>query len=169
MSLESYLLLLLGAVVLMLIYYMASSDAQQSRQIRALAAAIEKLNHQYYLFEQESRKKIERLEEVQGDQIREADLRYELEVGMSELSRPLQHQMSVMHDELLQLRAQLLSRISHLEENVRTLSLPASVSGVDDAHIIRLYKQGGDLESIAKELRLSKPEVEFVLKIHQLK
>ncbi|MBN2895492.1 MAG: hypothetical protein JXK05_06325 [Campylobacterales bacterium] len=169
MSVESYLLLLLVGVVLLLIYSIVTNDTQQRRHIRAVAMAVEKLNHQHYLFEQECRRKLEQLEIAQNDQIREADLHYELEVGMSELSKPLQHQMAVLQEEMHQMRTQWSARIVHLEEGVRSLALPASVSGIDDAHIIRLYKQGVDVEGIAKDLRLSKPEVEFVLKIHQMK
>ena len=43
-----------------------------------------------------------------------------------------------------------------------------SVGGYDEK-IISLFKQGVSLETISKELHLSKPEVEFVLKINQIK
>jgi len=169
MMLAEYLILALGGVVMLLIYYIFSRDSQQSRQIRAIATAVEKLNHQIYLFEQEMKRKIEALEGRDSEHINEADLRYELEVGISEFAQPLQREFQKLQEETQHLKEQLQQRVVHLEESVRNLSLPASVNGMDDARIIALYKQGVDLESISKELRLSKPEVEFVLKINQLK
>jgi len=40
---------------------------------------------------------------------------------------------------------------------------------MDDARIIALYQQGVDIAGISKELRLSKPEVEFVLKLNKIR
>ena len=47
--------------------------------------------------------------------------------------------------------------------------LPSSVHGNDDSKITSLFKQGVDVDTISKELHLSKAEVEFVLKINQLR
>ena len=46
--------------------------------------------------------------------------------------------------------------------------MPKSLTGLDDQKIISLYKQGMDEETIAKELALSKGEVEFALKISKM-
>ena len=47
--------------------------------------------------------------------------------------------------------------------------MPSSVHGNDDSKITSLFKQGIMIDTIAKELHLSKAEVEFVLKINQLR
>ena len=65
--------------------------------------------------------------------------------------------------------AQIESRISSLESGVKQISIPSSVQANDDEKIISLFKQGVPLETISKELHLSKPEVEFVLKINKIK
>jgi methyl-accepting chemotaxis protein len=169
MSLNEYLIIAVGAVILLLIYYIFSRDAHHSRQIRAIATAVESLNHQLFTLEQQFNENLKNLQSHSDEYINDADLRYELEVGISEQTKPLSESLQQIQSDFSQSRDQLQQRIIQLEENLRALSLPASVNGMDDERIITLYKQGVDLETISKELRLSKPEVEFVLKINQLK
>ncbi|MEA3522079.1 MAG: hypothetical protein U9R50_03820 [Campylobacterota bacterium] len=169
MSLNEYLILAIGAIILLLIYYIVSREAHQARQIRAIATAVERINHQLFALEKDVKKSLSELQETNTDTMTSADLRYELEVGISEQSAPLISQITQIQNDYNANKEQLHKRIVYLEESVRNLSLPASVSGMDDDRIITLYKQGVDLDTISKELRLSKPEVEFVLKINQLK
>ncbi len=169
MSINEYMILAIGAVVLLLIYYIVSREAYQGKQIRAIATAVEKLNHQMFSLEQEIKQNLEKLQEKNLDTMTSADLRYELEVGISAYSTPINTQINHLQDELNITKSQLQERIVYLEENLRNLSLPASVTGMDDERIITLFKQGIGVDTISKELRLSKPEVEFVLKINQLK
>jgi hypothetical protein len=74
-----------------------------------------------------------------------------------------------MQDTMQTLDSQIDSRITSLETGVKQISIPTSIHGNDDEKIISLFKQGVSLDTISKELHISKPEVEFVLKINQLK
>jgi len=49
------------------------------------------------------------------------------------------------------------------------MSVPNSVNGNDNDKIISLFKQGISLDTISKELHISKPEVEFILKLNRMK
>ena len=169
MSINEYLVLAIGGIVLLLIYYIVSRDAQQTKQIRAIATAIEKINNQLFSLEKDFNQRLSIIEENSADTMSSADLNYELEVGISEYTAPLKEQLSKLVDDLTSTKEQLNRRILPLEENIKNLSLPSSVTGLDDERIIALYKQGIGIDAISKELRLSKAEVEFVLKINQLK
>jgi archaellum component FlaC len=169
MSINDYLILAVGVVVLLLIYYIVSRETQQAKQIRAIATAVEKINHQLFSLDKAINHRIDKLQETSNDTMNSADLNYELEVGISEFTTPIQNKLSQIDNEFNLIKKQLDKRISYLEDNMRNLSLPSSVTGMDDDRIISLYKQGVDLDTISKELRLSKAEVEFVLKINQLK
>jgi hypothetical protein len=74
-----------------------------------------------------------------------------------------------VQESLQAIDVQIDNRISSLENGVKQISIPASVHGNDDQKIISLYKQGVSLDTISKELHISKPEVEFVLKINKIK
>ncbi len=169
MSLQEYLIIGVGMMVLLLVYYIFSRDSQQNRQMHAIASAVETLNHQLFKLEQRMHEGLRTMESHEKDCMNEADLRYELEVGISEHTKPLKTRIHELEAELREQKEELRKRIMHVEENFRVLSLPASVNGMDDERIISLFKKGVDIETITKELRLSKPEVEFVLKINQLK
>jgi orotate phosphoribosyltransferase-like protein len=52
---------------------------------------------------------------------------------------------------------------------VKQITIPSSIHGNDDEKIISLFQQGVSIETISKELHISKPEVEFVLKINKIK
>ena len=74
-----------------------------------------------------------------------------------------------MQDHVEMLDAQIDARFATLESGVKQISIPTSMHGNDDEKVISLYKQGVDLETISKELHISKAEVEFVLKINKIK
>ncbi len=169
MSINEYFILAIGGIVLLLIYYIVSRDAQQTKQIRVIATAIEKINNQLFNLEKEFNQRLSIIQENSTDTMNSADLNYELEVGISEYTTPLKEQISKLADELILTKEQLNKRILPLEGNIKNLSLPSSVTGLDDERIVSLYKQGIGLDAISKELRLSKAEVEFVLKINKLK
>ena len=83
--------------------------------------------------------------------------------------QPLSIALKQMQNNINEIDAQIESRISSLESGVKQISIPSSIHGNDDEKIISLFKQGVSLETISKELHISKPEVEFVLKINKIK
>jgi type II secretory pathway component PulJ len=163
-----YLVIALGVLVLYVIYYVLSKDAQQQRQIRAIATAVEELNRHVYKMEKRLN---ERLLEAAGggtDEEREA-LHREIEREMQHIAASLSESIMSMERGLGHFKTDVEKRLHHVEEGMRQLTMPASVTGMDDEKIISLYKQGIGLDAIAKELRLSKAEVEFVLKINKIR
>lgn len=83
--------------------------------------------------------------------------------------QPLSIGIKQMQENIAAIDAQVDSRVSSLENGVKQFSIPTSLHGNDDEKIISLFKQGVTLETISKELHISKPEVEFVLKINKIK
>lgn len=56
-----------------------------------------------------------------------------------------------------------------IEDKIKELNyFPSSSSNVDDKRIISMFKDGWSIESIAKELMITKSEVEFTLKLANL-
>ena len=74
-----------------------------------------------------------------------------------------------VEETLVMMDEQLNLRIATIQSGVKQISIPTSVHGNDDEKIISLFKQGVSLETISKELHISKAEVEFVLKINKIK
>jgi hypothetical protein len=86
-----------------------------------------------------------------------------------EFSLPIMESLGHIEGTFSAYKEKTENRLRYLEERIRNLSLPSSVSGLDDEKVIGRYNQGLEVDVIAKELRLSKAEVEFVLKINQLR
>lgn len=93
----------------------------------------------------------------------------EVERTVYDMVKPLATSIKRLEESLLMIEGHIESRLSSLENGVKQISIPASIHGNDDEKIISLYKQGISLETISKELHISKAEVEFVLKINKIK
>jgi len=169
MGLHDYLLLGIGAVLLLLIYYIFSRDAQLGKQIRAIAKAIEDLHHQIYTVEQNVDKHLTQLQSKSERFMSEDDLRYELEVGVGEQILPLKKELETLRNRLDETSDGMQKRLLHVEEHLKMLSMPQSMEQVDEERIERLFKEGSEIDAIAKELRVSKRVVEFILKMKKLK
>lgn len=62
------------------------------------------------------------------------------------------------------------NKLTILEERLKENSLyPSSSSNIDDRRIIALFKDGWSIENIARELMITKSEVEFTLKLADIK
>lgn len=161
-----YLMIALGLLMLYMIYFVMSKDAQQSRQIHAIATAVEELNHRLFDLEKELNARLEAAENSPAE--REA-FRHDTEQQIRRLAGSLSGSVGAMEEGFSLFKSDMEKRLAHLEEGMRHLTMPSSVSGMDDEKIIALYKQGIAIDAIAKELRLSKAEVEFVLKINKIR
>ena len=93
----------------------------------------------------------------------------EIERGVYDMVQPLSAGFKQLQANIRAIDIQLDSRVSTLENGVKQFSIPTSINGNDDEKVISLFKQGITLETISKELNISQPEVDFVLKINKLK
>lgn len=58
------------------------------------------------------------------------------------------------------------NKFAIIEDKIKEINyFPSSSSNVDDKKIIAMFKDGWSMESIAKELMMTKSEVEFTLKL----
>jgi len=163
-----YLLVLMAAVILYLLYYVLSKDAQYTKNIRSVASVVEELNRELFYLKQKLEKTQDSI--TQNSQRMNDEMIYEeIERSVYDMVQPLSVGLKQLQENINAIEAEVDSRVSQLESGVKQISIPLSVHGNDDEKIISLYKQGVALETISKELHISKPEVEFVLKINRLK
>lgn len=165
-----YILIAIGVIILYIIYYIFSKDAQLTRNIRAVASAVEDTNRQIYMIEKKLYELNKKTSVTDTKRIMNDDEIYEeIERSVYDLINPVKSNIRVIEQNLADLSTAVDSRLSNLEGGIRQISLPSSVHGNDDSKITSLFKQGIDVDTISKELHLSKAEVEFVLKINQLR
>ena len=163
-----YLTAIMAFVILFLFYFTYTKDLQHSKNIRSVATAIEELNRELYYINQKLSKTQESLGE-NGPRMSDEMIYDEIERTVFDMLQPNSLALKELHDTINAVEIEVSNRISNLESGVKQISIPLSFHGNDDEKIIALFGQGIPLETISKELHISKPEVEFVLKINKLK
>jgi len=163
-----YLVVVLGAIILYLLYYVFTKDAEYSRNIRSVASVVEDLNRELYYLKKN-------LDQTQGSikensqRMNDDEIYQEIERSVYDMVHPLSLAIKQLQNNINTIEHEMQNKILQLESGVKQISIPASIHGNDDEKIISLFKQGVSIEVISKELHLSKPEVEFVLKINKIK
>ena len=163
-----YLVVAMAAIILYLIYYVFTKDSEYHKNIHSVASVVEDLNRELYYLKK-------KLQDTQNglknssSHMSDEEIYQEIERSVYDMVKPLSIGLKKMQDTMQTLDSQIDSRITSLETGVKQISIPTSIHGNDDEKIISLFKQGVSLDTISKELHISKPEVEFVLKINQLK
>jgi len=163
-----YLIVILGAIILYLLYYVFTKDAQYTRNIRSVASVVEDLNRELYYL----KKKIDQTQssiENNSQRMNDDEIYQEIERSVYDMVHPLSLAIKQLQNNINTIEHDMQNKILQLESGVKQISIPASIHGNDDEKIISLFQQGVSIETISKELHLSKPEVEFVLKINKIK
>ena len=163
-----YVIVAMAGIILYLLYYVYSKDASYSKNIRSVATVVEELNRELFYLKKN-------LSETQGS-IKENSQRMndeaiyeEIERSVYDMVQPISMGLKQLQDNLNAIDTEIGSRITQLESGVKQISIPTSVHGNDDEKILSLFKQGVSVDTISKELHISQPEVEFVLKINKIK
>ena len=74
------------------------------------------------------------------------------------------------HQKALENIEHLENKIFSLEDRIKEFAYtPTNPTNIDEGRIISMFKDGWSVDSIAKELRIGKGEVEFTLKFANLK
>ncbi len=163
-----YFLITVAAMILYLIYYIFTKDALYNRNIHSVASVVEELNRDMFYF----KKKLIELEKILEDtpkRMNDEEIYQEMERTAHDMIQPLIYTVKALQENVETVSAQIDTRLSSVETGVKQISIPSSVYGNDDEKIISLFKQGVSLDTISKELHISKPQVEFVLKINKFK
>ena len=163
-----YIVAAMAGLILYLIYYLYTKDSQYTKNIHSVASVVEELNREIYYLKQklqETQKSLKSNTRTMSDE----EIYQEVERTVYDMVQPISTKIKQIQEQVQSVDIQLDSRISSLESGVKQISIPSSIHANDDAKIISLFKQGVSLETISKELHLSKPEVEFVLKINKIK
>jgi len=167
-STTEYTLAILIAIILYLLYYVFTKDAEYSKNIRSVATVVEELNRELYYIKNKVKDTQKTILENRS-RMSDAEIYQEVERTVYDMIQPISISLKRVQDNLETIEIQIDSRITSLENGVKQISIPSSLHGNDDEKIISLFKQGISLETISKELHISKAEAEFVLKINKIK
>ncbi len=163
-----YVIVAMAGIILYLIYYVYTKDAQYNKNIHSVASVVEELNREIFYLKKNT-KELQVKSNMSARGMNDEEIYQEIERSVYDIVQPVTQALKQMQDRVEMIDAQIDARIVTLESGVKQISIPTSIHGNDDEKVISLYKQGVDLETISKELHISKAEVEFVLKINKIK
>ncbi|MFK5938761.1 MAG: hypothetical protein QM497_10255 [Sulfurimonas sp.] len=162
-----YIVIIMAGIILYLLYYVFTKDSDYTKNIRSIASVVEELNRELFYLKKKLGETQENIKE-NSQRMTDEVIYQEIERTVYDMVAPLSQGLQQLQENINSLEAEIDTRVSHLESGVKQISIPSSIHGNDDEKIISLFKQSVSLDTIAKELHLSKPEVEFVLKINKL-
>ncbi|WP_456403574.1 DUF6115 domain-containing protein [Hydrogenimonas sp.] len=158
-----WIVAILAGVMLIIILYVAVRDRETSRKLAMMEAGIDGVNREVFKLS----KAIERVEKRVLQECRELmQDRGEaepVEKIVHKKLRPFVLELEHLQERVEELR-QFQERLDRLDTKVRQVTFVNEHSAPDEQKILQLHAQGMDTESIAKQLRLGKGEVELVLK-----
>jgi len=163
-----YLVVAMAAMILYLIYYVFTRDSQYNKNIRSVATVAEELNREIFYLKKKLSDTQENIKK-NTSRMNDDDIYQEVERTVYDMVKPLSIGLKRLEESVHTIDETISERITSLESGVKQISIPTSVHGNDDEKIISLFKQGITLDTISKELHISKAEVEFVLKINKIK
>jgi len=166
-SLE-YVVIVMAAIILYLLYYVFTKDARYMKNIRSVASVVEDVNREIYYL----KKKLDQTQlniQSNSQRMNDDEIYQEIERSVYDMVQPLSVAIKQTQNNIDSIEIEIESRITQLESGIKQISIPSSIHANDAEKIISLFKQGVDIDTISKELHISQPEVEFVLKINKIK
>jgi len=164
-----YIVIGMAGIILYLLYYVYTKDVQYSKNIRSVASVVEELNREIFYLKKNFKETQESLKHNTPQRMSDDEVYQEIERSVYDMVQPITVGLQQLQENINAIDAEISTRINELESGVKQITIPTSINGNDDAKILSLFKQGVSLETISKELHISQPEVEFVLKINKIK
>ncbi|NOQ30749.1 MAG: hypothetical protein GQ570_06470 [Helicobacteraceae bacterium] len=168
-----YIVAIISLLLIYVIYQNMVKTSKDARHIRSLALAVENLNREFYALEKKVNKFTEEIEITSSVNITHADIQQHVQQAITDMAQPIAASLENVEEninEFNEFKENITRRLDSMETGMKSFSMPSSVNGsMDDDKIISLYQQSKSAELVAKELRLSQAEVEFVLKVHKIK
>lgn len=161
---------MLAAVMLIMVIYIAVKDRETSRKMAMMEAGIDALNQEIFKLSKE----IDRLKKSFKEELMRLELEHRQESGegsehlVKKKLQPLLLQMQHIQEQIDAIHTELQERVEKLDGKVRQVTFATEHSAPDEQKILQLHAQGLDSETIAKQLRLGKGEVELVLKFSKI-
>ncbi len=149
--------------MLIITLYIAVKDKETARKISMMEAGIDALNREVFKLSKEIEAIEERAAKRQREILENSSDHEPLDKIVNRKLRPFMLEVDHLKERMEEAR-ECMQKIERLDEKMRQVVFANEHAAPDEQKILQLHAQGMDSESIAKQLRLGKGEVELVLK-----
>jgi len=156
----------LAVVMLIVIIYLAIKEKESARKMAMIETGIDMLNQELFKINKELESLEKRLKEEQK-QGNEIDINL-LNSFVDEKISPLMEQMENFEDRISFLSDNLAQNLEAIQTKIKQITMPSEHVSSYDKQVLQLYSEGMDPESIAKQLRIGKGEVDLILRFSKL-
>jgi transcriptional regulator len=176
-NISLYIEISLGFGLLVVMVFLYLKDNELNKKLRRFENTIENLNFDIY----ELKKKMEEQDEFIKKGIREAQsqtiteqeinkkIETKVEKDIQRVMAPLVESLSDFDTTLKSMQDSVDKKMSNLNDQVKGVAaIPSTATSIDSIKVIDLYKQGMSRDEIAKNLRTTKGEVDFILSMPNL-
>ena len=161
---------------ILMIFYIYIKDKESARRLARYEKSIEDLNKEVYRLQKKIKENAQDLESfkntIKGQMYQDIRLEIKniLDSNLSLELRPLQEKIQGFDGNIRDFTEEIRAKMMELEERLREFAYtPTTPTNIDEGRIISMFKDGWSVDSIAKELRIGKGEVEFTLRFANLK
>jgi len=156
---------LMSVGVFALFVFVAVREGAINKKLRTYERSFDILNKEIHALKKELKAKSPTAIEL-GD-------KFATSAEFEEFTNIIIHKLREMQSDNTTFKDALYEKIKDVESKEQLslpgLTMPSSSSSVDEQKIISLFESGFALEDIAKQLRVNVGEVEFVLKLNNVK
>jgi predicted transcriptional regulator len=164
-----FFIIIASVIFLMLFAYIYLKDTQNAKQQRLLAMSIDSLNKDVFKLRKEINEKFNALSSKQKNGDEEINnIESVLFDELEKLSDPIKKALETIEDNFKKTQDKTNARLKNAERSLKELVITQNYTEVDQDKIHKLSIDGFNQENIAKELHLSKAEVDFALKMKRL-
>ena len=158
----------LATVMLIVIIYLAIKDKESARKMAMMETGIDTLNQELFRINKE-------LESIKKQMKDSDDIDKDIEIDTEMIDsivhnklKPFAVQMQNLDEKVAFLSEDLFENLERIQNQMRQITFANDHTVPNEKQILQLHSQGMDAESIAKQLRLGKGEVELVLKFSKI-
>ncbi len=154
----------LGIVMILILAFSYIKDLESSSKLKMYEKSIEDLNMQLFKL-QKKLKEREVKDALPGNDIDEI-VKRELNKEIIKIDTRVKNAISSLENEIDELKKDIEERHYNMDEKIKEVGyIPTSTQNVDEGRILSMHSSGYSAEDIARELRISRGEVEFTLKL----
>ncbi|PZT48869.1 hypothetical protein B6S12_02015 [Helicobacter valdiviensis] len=159
----------------MLVGYIYLRDGENTKKLKRFEKSIEELNKEVYRLQKRFKETQNELENFKQDfkgQIYKdmhLEIKNTIDTNLFAQITPIKNKMETLQSQIQKTSEGLENKMLGLEERLKEfVYTPSNPTNIDENRIISMFKDGWSVDSIAKELRIGKGEVEFTLKFANL-
>jgi len=156
----------LATVMLIVIIYLAIKEKESARKMAMMEVGIDTLNQELFRINKELESLKKQIKESNSQDL-EIDPEMIDSIVLEKL-KPFAIQMQNLDERVAFLSEDLFENLERIQNQIRQITFANDHTVPNEKQILQLHSQGLDAESIAKQLRLGKGEVELVLKFSKI-